>query len=131
MKKTLLFLCIGLLLTSSNLIAQHTFATDTNVYTVPDDVTVVPVSINDAANSAAAPGGTYLTFQVTADWSITGGNAWSSEEALTVTTAAGSVTIDPPTSGGASNTDPTTLTFDGTLAGPYDPTVDGTLDLGL
>lgn len=89
------------------------------------------MNINDAGNSAAASAGVYDLFTVTVDWEAGSGGPWSSEADLTVTTSSGSVNVAPPTSGSASNGTATTLTFSGFLPGPYDPSVNGTLDLTL
>ncbi|OUR95095.1 hypothetical protein A9Q87_00705 [Flavobacteriales bacterium 34_180_T64] len=129
MKKITLLLFAMLVSTAT--FAQHTFPVDAGVYTVPDATTTVPVAVNDAGNAAAAPAGQYATFEVTADWSITGGDAWSSEARLVVTTTAGTTIPAGPISGGASSDVPTTLTFGGTFPADYDPSVDGYLELGL
>ena len=90
------------------------------------------VNINDVANGAGAPGVTYVDFVVTVDWESVSGGPYSVEADLTFTTTAGSVLIDPPTSGQAGNGDATTLTFEGTIpGGSYDPSVDGFLELTL
>ena len=92
--------------------------------------TPVNISINDAANSANVPSGTYTDFYITVDWTD-GFNAWSSEADLTVVTAAGSTLIDPASSGSADSGAATTLVFNGTFAGNYDPSVDATLNIVL
>ncbi|MEM6514631.1 MAG: choice-of-anchor L domain-containing protein [Bacteroidota bacterium] len=94
--------------------------------------TPVTIELNDVANSAGvtpSSTGSYNRFTVTVDWVAGGGNPWSAEADLTFTTTAGSLTIDPPTDGGGFNGDATTLTFEGELAGVYDPTVDGFIEL--
>ncbi|NRB59651.1 MAG: VCBS repeat-containing protein [Winogradskyella sp.] len=94
----------------------------------------VTLNINDIANSAGATAsstGTYNAFSVSVTWENGSGVPWSNEADLTITTTAGSVTIDPPTTGGAGSTASTTLTFDGDLAGLYDPISDGYLDIVL
>lgn len=111
--------------------AQSTFPTDTGVYTVPDNSTPITVNINDVANAAAATAGIYDSYTITADWSIPSGDAYSSEARLSVVTSAGATVTMAPTSGGANSDAATTLTFTGQLAGLYDPSVDGFLDLTL
>lgn len=130
MKKiTLFFVAI---LSSFTIMAQYSFPVDTNVYTTTGPAPVVVVPVNDAGNAAGVPAGIYSQFTVTADWSDPGtGDPWSSEEALNFVTTAGTTLIDPPTSGGANTGASTTLTFSGIMAGPYDPSVDGFLELGL
>lgn len=129
MKKiTLLLFAI---LVSTATFAQFIFPADPAVYTVPDDATTVPVLVNDMANTAAAPPDTYVTFWVTADWSITTGDAYSNEALLTVTTTAGTTATFGPAFGGVESSLPTTLTFFGALPADYDPSVDGFLELGL
>jgi len=128
-KNTLLF--IGMIISNLIFAQDHTFTTDTNVYVIPDDVQVIVVNVNDAGNSAAVPAGIYGSYSVTADWSISSGDAWSSEERLTVTTSGGTTTAIGPTSGGGTSTAPTTLTFSGNLPSDYDPSVNGFLELGL
>ncbi len=89
------------------------------------------LAYNDAGNSAGVTSGLYGSFEFTADWVAGAGNPWSSEAEVTLTTAAGSVNIDPPSAGGLNSNAATTLTFSGLLPGPYDPDVDGSLDLFL
>ncbi|WP_412985413.1 T9SS type A sorting domain-containing protein [Pontimicrobium sp. IMCC45349] len=129
MKKTTLLFFVALL-SSYSLLAQHTFGTQAGPYSVVADDGPVTVGINDVGNTAAAPAGNYDTFIVTVDWVDTN-NAWSSEADLTVTTTAGSVTIDPATSGAGSSGAATTMTFEGTLAGVYTPETDGFLEVAL
>src|SRR5690606_16498207 len=108
--------------------AQHTFAPQGPV-SVPGS-TEITLNINDAANAASVPAGIYTNFTVSVDWTNVD-NAYSSEADLTVSTAAGDVVIDPPSSGAANNGDSSTITFSGLLAGDYDPSVDGTLNIIL
>jgi hypothetical protein len=130
MKKiTYLLLCflVGGLMTAN---AQYSFPA------VPGPVFVengspVTLNINDMANAAGVPSGMYATFSVSVDWVQNAGGPYSSEADLTMTTSAGSVLIDPPTSGSAGNADPTTMTFEGAFSADYDPDVDGTLDIVL
>lgn len=110
--------------------AQFTFPLDVTNYAV-DSSADVNVSFNDLANSAGVPSGTYGAFEVTADWTATAGIPWSSEADLSFNTAAGSVFVDPPTSGASSTTNPATIVFADSLAGPYDPDLDGTLSIDL
>ncbi len=126
---TTLFLSLIMLL-SFNLQAQQTFP----VVSGPVNVAAgspQTVNINDAANTAGIASGFYDSFEVTADWVAGGGNPWSTESDLEIIIAAGSTAIDPPTSGGNADNNPTTLTFSGDFAGIYDPDTDGTLDLIL
>jgi gliding motility-associated-like protein len=131
MKKiTLFFIMLGFFLTAS---AQYDF----NPIVGPTNVAAgspVTINLNDAANSAGVPAsstGSYDSFSITVDWVVGSGNPWSSEADLTFTTTAGSITIDPPTTGGLNSNASTTLTFEGDLAGVYDPTADGFIDLVL
>jgi len=126
--KALLSLAFSLLLVFG-LQAQHTFPV------IPGPINVVAgtgatINVNDIVNSAGVPAGTYNSVTITADWTAGGGNPWSSEAELTVTTAGVTVNIDPPTAGSAGDGNPTTLTFTAFL-GSYDPLIDGTLDLFL
>lgn len=107
--------------------AQYTFTTVAGPVNVPNGAPVTQ-NMNDAGNTAGVTSGTYTIWTLTVDWSNVD-DAWSSEADATITTAAGSVTIDPPSSGAANSNANTTLTFTGSLAGDYDPDVDGTLDL--
>ncbi|NNE32964.1 MAG: hypothetical protein HKN40_11400 [Winogradskyella sp.] len=129
-KTTLIIFMLGFVLTAN---AQYVF----DPIVGPTNVaagTPVTINLNDAGNTegvTASSTGSYDSFSVSVDWAAGGGNPWSNEADLTFTTTAGSVTIDPPTTGGASNANATTLTFEGDLAGIYDPTVDGYIDLVL
>lgn len=114
-------------------LAQYSFPSIAGPTNVPQGAPVT-LNINDAANSAAVPAsstGSYGSFSISVDWAAGGGNPWSAEADLTVTTTAGSVLIDPATTGSASSGAATTLTFEGDFAGPYDPTTDGFLDIVL
>ncbi|WP_299362994.1 FG-GAP-like repeat-containing protein [Winogradskyella sp.] len=94
----------------------------------------VTINLNDVANSAgvsASSTGTYNAFSITVDWTAGSGSPWSSEADLRFITSAGSVLINPPTSGGLGSGADTTLTFSGNMAGVYDPTSDGYIDLVL
>lgn len=127
MKKiTLLFFALVAFAWQSN--AQFTFPSQAGPYNVAAG-TGYTLNLNDAANGAGVTAGNYYSFVVTADWEAGGGGPWSSEAEITVTTAAGAVNIDPPSAGAASSGTATTLTFVGVLAGAYDPSTDGTLDL--
>lgn len=131
MKKITLFLImLGFILTAN---AQYVFSPVTGPTNVAAGAPVT-INLNDVANSAgvtASSTGSYDSFSVSVDWTAGGGGPWSSEADLTFTTTAGSVTVDPPTTGGANTGGATTLTFEGTLAGIYDPTTDGFIDLVL
>ncbi|MEM6517069.1 MAG: hypothetical protein AAF688_12865, partial [Bacteroidota bacterium] len=110
--------------------AQFTFP----VIAGPESVTAgtgVTLSINDMANTAAVPAGQYGSFTITVDWVAASGGPWSAEAEIQVTTSAGVADVDPPTSGGAFNGTATSLTFESGLAGIYDPSVDGTIQLDL
>ncbi len=129
MKKiTLLPIAILFLVFSWQSNAQYTFAPAGPVNVVAG--TPVNLSINNAANTAAAPAGTYTDFYISVDWAD-GFNAWSNEAYLTVVTSSGSVVVNPATSGAASSGADTTLAFFGSFAGDYNPSVDGTLNLIL
>ncbi len=117
---------------SLSAVAQYSFPAVTGPTNVAEG-SPVTLNINDSGNSAAAPAsssGTYLSFSVSVDWFAGGGGPWSSEADLTAVTSGGSILVDPPTLGGGFG-DPTTLTFEGDFATPYDPTIDGTLDIIL
>ena len=128
MKKITLLFFIATL-SSLSALAQYNFtpiAGPTNVV----NGAAPTINLNDVGNSTAVTAGVYLDFIITVDWADDGtGTAWSSEADITVTTAAGSVLIDPATSGSAGDGNATTLTFSGNLAGAYDPSVDGTFDI--
>ena len=129
MKKITLLL-FTMLLGSFTTFAQYDFSTVVGPTSVVNG-SPVTLNINDIANAAGAPAGTYIDFVVTADW-VSTNNAWASEADLTLTTTAGSVLIDPATTGSADSGTSTTLTFEGTLpGGSYDPSVDGFLDIVL
>ena len=119
---------LGFFLTAS---AQYDFSPIVGPTNVASG-TPVTINLNDVANVAGVPAsssGSYNTFSITVEWVAGGGNPWSSEADLTVTTTAGSLTVDPPTTGGLNSNANTTLTFEGDLPGLYDPTTDGYLDL--
>ncbi|MFD2891435.1 GEVED domain-containing protein [Flavobacterium chuncheonense] len=131
-KITLFFTFFLSLLFSSYLTAQHTFTTIAGPTLVANG-TPVTLSINDIANTSGVtiPSTfTYSSFTISANWENVSGS-WSSEADLKVVTAAGTVTIDPPTSGSGSSSVATTLTFDGDFVAPYDPATDGSLDIVL
>ncbi|MFC0604523.1 T9SS type A sorting domain-containing protein [Winogradskyella pulchriflava] len=130
MKKiTYLVLCmfIGGLMTAN---AQYSFPAVAGPVVVAAG-SPVTLNINDAANAAGVPAGMYSTFSVSVDWAEDAGNPFSSEADLTMTTTAGSVLIDPATTGSAGSANPTTMTFDGTFTADYDPTTDGFMDIVL
>ena len=126
MKKTTLLL-IAALFTGLTCNAQYSF----NPIVGPTSVaqgSPVTINLNDGANTAGATAsstGAYSSFSVSVDWAEGAGTPWSEEADLTIITSAGSITIDPPTNGSANTTANTTLTFEGNLAGLYDPTTDG------
>ncbi|WP_299098357.1 gliding motility-associated C-terminal domain-containing protein [uncultured Winogradskyella sp.] len=129
MKKITLFLImLGFIFTAN---AQYNFPPIVGPTNVASG-TPVTINLNDAANTAAVPAsstGSYNSFSVSVDWVVGGGNPWSSEADLTVTTTSGTITIDPPTTGGLTSNASTTLTFVGEFTAIYDPTVDGFIDL--
>ncbi|WP_179019984.1 fibronectin type III domain-containing protein [Winogradskyella forsetii] len=129
MKKITFFICAFFMSGLSIVTAQHSFAPQ-GPETVANGAPVT-VSINDMANTAAVPAGLYDAFSVSADWSEIAGGPYSSEADLTITTTAGSVDIDPPTSGSATDAVATTLVFSGDLAGVYDPSTDGFIEIVL
>ncbi len=121
---------LGFFLTAN---AQYVFSPIAGPTNVAEGAPVT-INLNDVANTAgvtASSTGSYNSFSITADWVAGGGGPWSSEADLTVTTTAGSITIDPPSAGGANSGAATTLTFEGALAGIYDPSTDGFIDLVL
>ncbi len=130
MKKITLFLImLGFFLTAS---AQYNFPTIVGPTNVAEG-SPVTINLNDVANTAGVPAsssGSYESFSISADWVAGGANPYSNEADLTVTTTAGSVLIDPPTTSGALGAD-AVITFVGDFAGLYDPTTDGSLDLVL
>jgi hypothetical protein len=114
--------------------AQTDFPTETGPIIVSDGTPVI-VTLNDIANGAGIPAGTYDRFSVVADW-VAIGFAWSSEEELSVVTAAGATPAIGATTGASNTEDPTVLEFGDAaapiaLAGPYDPSIDGSFDLSL
>ncbi|WP_274476464.1 fibronectin type III domain-containing protein [Mangrovimonas aestuarii] len=130
MKKTTFWLFATMCFVFSwQLQAQFTFPVIAGPTNVPGSEEIT-LNINDVTNTAGVNSGIYESFLITVDW-VNINNAYSQDADVTVTTASGSVLIDPPTSGGASNGDSTTLTFQGDLAGLYMPDTDGTLDLML
>ena len=132
MKKITLFLTFSLLCFSGFLSAQHNFGTVAGPVLVAQ-ATPVTININDVGNTAgvpASPTGTYTSFSVSVDWSDNF-DAWSSEADLSVITTAGTVLIDPATTGSANSGNATTMTFVGEFTAPYNPTTDGFLDILL
>ncbi|WP_340154577.1 fibronectin type III domain-containing protein, partial [uncultured Winogradskyella sp.] len=129
MKKITLFLImLGFFLTAS---AQYNFPPIVGPTNVASGAPVT-INLNDVANVAAVPAstsGSYDSFSISVDWVVGAGNPWSSEADLTLNTTAGSITIDPPTSGGLNSNDSTTLIFEGDIPGIYDPTTDGFIDI--
>ena len=130
MKKITLFLImLGFFLTAS---AQYNFAPIVGPTNVASG-TPVTINLNDVANVVGVPAsstGTYNSFSISLDWSAGGGNPYSGEADITVTTTAGSVLIDPPTTNGNLGDD-AVVTFVGDFSAVYDPTVDGYIDLVL
>jgi len=128
MKKITLFLImLGFFLTAS---AQYSFPTVVGPTNVAEG-NPVTIELNDTANTTGVPAstsGTYNSFLITADWSAGDGFPYSSEADITLTTSAGNVTIDPPTTNGSLGAD-AVITFAGDLAGVYNPTTDGALEL--
>ncbi len=125
------FIIIGSFLCCSALQAQtFTFPVDAGPYNVVAG-TATQVCFNDAGNTAGVPAGPYGSFIFTADWTAGGGDPYSSEAEITVTTAGGSSNVDPPTAGSTSNGNPTNLEFTGILLPGYDPTIDGSICVDL
>lgn len=92
------------------------------------------MNINDSGNAQGVTipsTGTYSSFIVSVDWSEIGGNPYSTEAGLIVSTASGDTTFGTPTTGAANSNAATTITFEGDFAGPYDPSVDGMLDITM
>ncbi|WP_417859800.1 GEVED domain-containing protein [Winogradskyella sediminis] len=129
MKKITLFLImLGSFLTAS---AQYDFPPIVGPINVVSGGNA-SININDAANTAGAPAsssGSYLSFSVSADWTAGEGFPYNIEAQLTVSTTAGDVFIEEPTTGAGFNADDTTLTFEGELPAGYDPTTDGFLEI--
>jgi len=126
-KITLLFFIATL--SSLSALAQYNFTPIAGPTAVAEGAAVT-INMNDIANGVGVPADTYVDFVITVDW-ISTNNAWVSEADLTVTTTAGSIVIDPPTTGSADSGAATTVTFEGAFPGPYDPSVDGFLDIVL
>lgn len=113
--------------------AQHSFTAVAGPTLVAQG-TPVTLNVNDAGNTAAVPAsstGSYGTFSVSVEWAANAGGPYSSEADLTMITTAGSVLIDPPTTGGMASEANTTLTFVGEFTSPYNPQTDGMLDIRL
>ena len=89
------------------------------------------VNFNDAGNSAGVTADTYSMFQMTVDWTAGGGDPWSSEAILSVTTDGGLIGPLTSSAGSNSNSNATTLTFSGSFAQTYDSTANASLDLFL
>ena len=113
-------------------LAQYSFPAIVGPETVQDG-SPVTLNINDLINSAGVPTlGTYSSFSVSVDWTEANASfAYSNEAALTMLTNGSTNIIDPPTSGASGTTNPATILFDGVFTTPYDPSVDGTMDLLL
>jgi hypothetical protein len=129
MKKTTL-LALFVLFCVFNAFAQYTFPVISGPITVTNGSPTTQ-NLNDTANTAAVPSGTYLSFSITLDWVADANNPYSDEARLELTTNAGTTGVLTASSGAMSNGDPTTLTFDGILPSSYDPDIDGTLDIIL
>jgi len=123
-----LSLAAALAFSAQSAVADFTFPTVAGPINV-DDTGLVSLNFNDALNSAGVTADTYFDYELTVDWTAGGGNPWSNEAAVSASTAAGQTGFFTASAGAASNGDPTTLTFTGSLADTYDPSVDGTLDL--
>lgn len=134
MKKIILFLSVFFTIMLAGTISaqQHDFAAIPGPTLVAQG-TPVTLNINDAGNMAGVPvpsSGTYSSFSVSVDWA-NNNDAFSSEADLRMTTTAGSILIDPATTGSAGSTTATTMTFEGEFTTPYDPSVDGFMDIVL
>ena len=128
--KKIIYLCVVLLAFCWQSNAQFTFSPIAGPTNVAAGAPVT-FDLNDAANVAGVTAGQYASFTITVDWVAGAGGPWSSEAEIQVTTSAGVADVDPPTAGGGSNGDATTLTFAAGLAGIYDPAVDGSLSITL
>ncbi|MCB0399245.1 MAG: hypothetical protein KDD26_06390, partial [Winogradskyella sp.] len=128
--KKIIYACVVLLAFCWQSNAQFTFSPIAGPTNVAAGAPVT-LDLNDAANTAGVTAGQYATFTITVDWVAGTGNPWSTEAEMQVTTSAGVADVDPPTAGGASNGNATTLTFAAGLAGIYDPSVDGSLSITL
>lgn len=110
-------------------LAQFTFPTISGPITITGGTDVVQ-NINNSANSAGVTAEDYEGFIVTVDWTNVD-NAYSSEARLIVTTSSGATAVLFPTSGGAANTNPATITFGADFNGIYSPATNGSLDFTL
>jgi hypothetical protein len=114
MKSSSIVVAMLALVFASGAFAQHTFA----------PFTVTPVgttNFDTVLNVASVPAGTYSSFQVTVSWTAIAGNPFSNE-ARTSFTNGGATTHfaeAAPTTGGASNGNPATLTWTANFAVPY------------
>ncbi|MBU2927025.1 choice-of-anchor L domain-containing protein [Winogradskyella psychrotolerans] len=127
---TLFFIVFGFFLTAQ---AQYNFSPITGPTNVIAGTPVI-INLNDLANTSNVPvssTGSYNSFLITVNWVQRNGNPWSNDAQLTVLTTAGAIDFLDPSNGGANNGDATTLTYTGELAGLYNPTNDGYLDLVL
>ncbi|WP_225036102.1 fibronectin type III domain-containing protein [Winogradskyella sp. SM1960] len=129
MKKITLFLImLGFCISAS---AQYEFPVIQGPTSVVSGENI-PININDIANTAGVPAsssGSYLSFTVSADWTEGDGFPFNNEAQLTVSTSAGDVFLEEPSTGGGFNSNDTTLTFEGELPAGYDPTTDGFLEI--
>lgn len=125
---SLIFLCFSLVMN-----AQFSFNPITEPISVAAGIPVT-INLNDVANASSVPAsstGSYGSFSITADWVSGNGNPWSNEADMTIVTTLGSITVDPPSTGGASTSLDTTLTFEGDFPSLYNPIEDGYIDLVL
>ena len=127
MKKITLILA---LFVSYIAMAQFTFPAQAGPFSVTQG-TPTSIDLNDSGNTAGVTAVNYESFTITADWANVADGPWSSEAEVSVHTASGTVTVDPPSSGGAHDPNSTTLTFEGTFASYYDPSTDGTFSIDM
>ncbi|TYB77369.1 T9SS type A sorting domain-containing protein [Bizionia saleffrena] len=127
MRKITFLMCF-VLFSALSASAQFTFPTIVGPTNAGNSGTTL--NINDSGNSQSVTTGFYSSFTMSADWVGGTGNPWSNEAGLQFITTAGSVVVNPPTTGGGMG-GPTSLTFSADLAGIYDPSVDGTIDILL
>ncbi|WCO01152.1 T9SS type A sorting domain-containing protein [Psychroserpens ponticola] len=109
--------------------AQFTFPTEGPLNVVSG--TPEEIGLNTVGNTAGVTAAEYDSFELTVTWTAGGGGPWSSEAEALITTSAGSVDVDGPSSGGANDGTTTTLTFIGNFPANYNPSVNGLLGVAF
>lgn len=128
--KNHLFCAVVLMVSYLSVIGQHNFPNVVGPINVPQSA-AANLNINDNANSDGVPCTDYNFITINVDWVAGNGGPWSSEAGILVNYAGGSTLIGAPTSGGASNSNSTSLSFTALLSPAYSPCSDGSLDLVL